>query len=99
MKGGNKLFLIAGVGLALEAILLGITMSSDGGDTADATKQESAPTKITVVRLLQDIDQHQVIKAEMVETVEMDPALAPTDPVTVAADVVSQSYTLKASAG
>lgn len=35
----------------------------------------------------------------MVETVEMDPALAPTDPVTVAADVVSQSYTLKASAG
>lgn len=56
MKGGNKLFLIAGVGLALVAILLGITMSSDGGDTADATKQESAPTKITVVRLLQDIE-------------------------------------------
>ncbi len=103
MKGGNKLFLFAGVGLALVAILLGITMSSGGDkgkDMVDAQGQEeTAPTKITVVRLLQDIEQHQVIKAEMIETVEMDTALAPSNPVTVSANVVNQSYTLKASAG
>ena len=102
MKGGNKLFLFAGVGLALVAILLGITMSSGGGNDnpADAQDQEqTSPTKITVVRLLQDIEQHQVIKAEMIETVEIDSALAPTSPVTVAANVVNQSYTLKASTG
>lgn len=98
LKGGNKLFLFAGVGLALVAVLLGITMTSGGGDKADATRQELAPTKISIVRLLQDIEQHQVIKADMVETVEMDPSLAPTDAVTVPANVIDQSYTLKASA-
>jgi len=102
MKGGNKLFLFAGVGLALVAVLLGITMSSGGGsdNPAGAQDQEQAsPTKIMVVRLLQDIEQHQVIQAEMIETVEMDSALAPPNPVTVAANVVNQSYTLKASTG
>ena len=104
MKGGNKLFLFAGVGLAIVAVLLGITMSSSGEkspkDTVDAQGQEeTAPSIVTVVRLIQDIEQHQVIKAEMIETVEIDASLAPSNPVTVAANVVNQSYTLKASTG
>jgi len=35
MKSGSKLFLFAGIGLALVAVLLGVTMSS-GDKTADA---------------------------------------------------------------
>lgn len=97
MKGGNKLFLFAGVGLALVAILLGITMSS-GDKKVDAVKQE-APTKITVVRLIQDIEPHQIIKTEMVETVELDTTVSPTDAVTSVASVVNQAYMFNAASG
>lgn len=97
MKGGNKLFLFAGVGLALVAILLGITMSS-GDKKVDAVKQE-APTKVTVVRLLQDIEPHQIIKSEMVETVELDTTVAPTDAVTSVGSVVNMAYMFNASTG
>lgn len=102
MKGGNKLFLFAGVGLALVAILLGITMSSGGktDKTVDAQGQEdSPPTKMTVVRLLQDVEQHQIIKAEMVEEVEIDVADASPDAVTSRALVLNQAYAVPAVAG
>ena len=104
MKGGNKLFLFAGVGLALVAVLLGITMTSGGkkdsdGDTIAAAQQDTDPTKMTVVRLLQDIEPLQIIKPEMIEVVEVDSNLAPSDAVTDPSLVVSQAYMIRAVKG
>jgi Flp pilus assembly protein CpaB len=97
MKGGNKLFLFAGVGLALVAVLLGVTMLS-GDQPADAKKQD-APAKTTVIRLLQDIEPHTVIKPELIEQVEMDATEAPADAVTNSSAVLNQSYTTSAAKG
>ena len=104
MKGGNKLFLFAGIGLALVAVLLGITMTSGGNEDADgeniaAAQQDTDPAKLSVVRLLVDVEPHQIIRPEMVEVVEVDSKLAPADAITDPSAVVSQAYMISAVKG
>jgi Flp pilus assembly protein CpaB len=100
MKGGSKLFLIAGVGLAVLAIgLLFVGMSGGGGGKADANKQQSKPDKVTVVQAAVAIPAHTLLKPENLLVVKVAADQAPADAVTSAAEVVNQSYRVPLAQG
>ncbi|HEY7035928.1 MAG TPA: hypothetical protein VH482_31635 [Thermomicrobiales bacterium] len=100
MKGGSKLFLIAGVGLAVLAIgLLFVGMSGGGGGKADANKPDTKSDKVTVVQAAVAIPAHQLLKPEDLIEVKVAADAAPADAVSSSAEVVNQSYRLPLAQG
>ncbi len=90
MKGGNKLFMIGGVGLALIAIALGV-ISYTGGGKADAQK-DATPAKVTVVQAASDLSAHTVLAAtDLVET-QVPNTEVPADAVRSSTQVLGLSY-------
>jgi Flp pilus assembly protein CpaB len=90
MKGGSKLFLIAGAGLAVVAIALLVTGMSGGGK-ADA-KKDGNSTKVTVVEAVVDIPTHTLLTPEDLLEVQVPQAEAAPDAVHAKTDVVGLSY-------
>jgi len=90
MKGGSKLFVFAGVGLALVAVLL-LVMNLQGGGKADANKTEAA-TKVTIVEAKADIAAYAVLKVEDLVEHEVDATVAPIDAASSIGEVIGQSY-------
>jgi Flp pilus assembly protein CpaB len=79
MKSGNKLFIFAGVGLALVAILLGV-VSMSGDKKANAEKPAQS-TKVKIVQAKVDIPAHQILTITDLGVVEVSSADAPADAV------------------
>jgi Flp pilus assembly protein CpaB len=101
MKGGSKLFLVAGVGLAVLAIgLLVVGMSGGGGGgKADANNQETKAEQVTVVQAAVAIPAHTLLKAEDLIEVKVASTDAPADAVTSTAEVLNQSYRVPLAQG
>jgi len=97
MKSGNKLFVFAGVGLALVAILL-VVVSMSGGKKADAEKTANS-TKVKVVQAALDIPAHQILTSTDVIQVEVPSADAPADAVLSVNDVIGQAYRVSLTTG
>lgn len=90
MKGGNKLFIFAGVLLAAVAIVLGI-VSFSGGGKSDA-KTDTKAAKVTVVEAAADIPAHSIITAADVVEKQVASTDAPADAANSSALVVGQAY-------
>jgi Flp pilus assembly protein CpaB len=88
MRGGSKLFIFAGVGLGLVAILL--IIASMGGDKTDA--QSSGSKKITVVQAANDVPAHSILLPEDLVTKEVASDQVPPDAVRTIGEVVGKSY-------
>lgn len=97
MKGGNKLFIFAGVGLALVAILLAV-VSMSGGKKADAEKQAQV-TKVKVVQAKTDVPAHQILTVEDLTVLEVSSDEVPADAVTNLTSTVGQAYRVPLIAG
>ena len=91
MKGGSKLFIFAGVALALVAIVFGIASFSGGGKTDGADKTQ-ATTKVTVVEALTDLPAHTVIQAKDIVEKQVDSSATTTGAATSAASVIGKAY-------
>ena len=96
MKGGSKLFIFAGVALALVAIVLGIVSFS--GSKTDA-QSKPADTKVTVVQAAKDIPAHTVFALTDVIEVQIPSAEAGSGVVSSAGSVIGQSYSAKLTTG
>ena len=97
MKGANKLFIFAGVALALVAVLIGITMSSD--NKVDGQVDETAPSKVKVVKALVDLEPYTLISMADVEVVEVPSDEAPAGAAGDLDSVINQAYTIRAATG
>lgn len=97
MKGGSKLFIFAGIGLALVAVLL-LIMNPTGGDKADAEKNQES-SKVTVVQAKVDIPAHQILALTDLVEVEVPSSDAPAGAVTSIGAVVGQAYRIQLTAG
>ena len=90
-KGGNKLFLVAGVALA--AVAIALLASSMLGDTGEAnTSQQPKQTKVTVVEAAVDIPAHTLLTAEDLVEVQVDESEAAADAVRSKLEVVGMAY-------
>jgi Flp pilus assembly protein CpaB len=98
MKGGSKLFLVAGVGLAIVAIGL-LVVGMSGGSKADATKQEAKVEEVTVVQAAVPIPAHTLLKAADLLEVKMPATEAPVDAVHSPAEVINLSYRVPLAQG
>jgi Flp pilus assembly protein CpaB len=98
MKGGSKLFLVAGVGLAVVAIGL-LVLGMSGGDKADATKQEAGSEQVTVVQAAVAIPAHTLLKPVDLIEVTMPANEAPADAVHSTAEVINMSYRVPLAQG
>ena len=90
-KGGNRLFLIAGVGLAVIAVALFVS-SMVGGGTADTEKQDDKLAQVTVVEAAVDIPAHTLLMAEDLIEVQVPESEAPADAVRSKAEVIGLAY-------
>lgn len=90
-KGGNKLFLVAGVALAAVAVvLLGTSMMNSKGK-AD-TSQQPKTTKVTVVEAAVDIPAHRLLTPEDLIEVQVPESEAAPDAVRSKNEVVGLAY-------
>lgn len=97
MKGGSKLFIFAGIGLALVAVVLGITSLSGGGGTE--AKKDTNSEKVKVVQAKADIPAFTIITADLLTTVDVPSEQANADSVTSTAEVVGLTYSVPLRAG
>lgn len=97
MKGGSKLFIFAGVALALVAVVLGIASFSGGGKTG--AQDQPAQTKVTVVEALKDVPAHTIIIATDVVEKQVAGTEKADGLVTSAGAVIGQSYSMPLAAG
>ena len=97
MKGGSKLFIFAGVGLALIAVLL-FVVSMNGGGKADAEK-DASNEKVTVVQAAAVVPAHQVITAADLIEQQVSVTEAPVDAVTSISEVIGQAYRVSLQIG
>lgn len=93
MKGGSKLFLVAGVGLAIVAIGL-LVAGMSGGSKADGQEKKTNSTKITVVEAIVDLPPHTMIKPEDLLEVQVPTDQALPEAVQSKSEVVGLSYRL-----
>jgi Flp pilus assembly protein CpaB len=101
MKGGSKLFLIAGVGLAIVAIgLLVVSMGGGGGGNKSGAKSEATPVAdVTVVQAAIAIPAHTLLKVEDLIEVQMPVTSAPPDAVHSTSEVLNMSYRVPLAQG
>lgn len=97
MKGGNKLFIFAGVGLALVAILLAV-VSMTGSKATDA-EQQGQSTKVKVVQAKADVPAYQILTVEDLTVVELPSNEAPADAVASLTSAVGQAYRVPLALG
>lgn len=90
-KGGNKLFLVAGVALAAVAIVLLGTSVMNSKGKADTT-QQTKTTKVTVVEAAVDIPAHQLLTPEDLIEVQVPETEAAPDAVRSKNEVVGLAY-------
>jgi len=90
MKGGSKLFIFAGVGLAVVAVLLGI-MSFSGGGKTDAQSQPKT-TKVTVVEVKLAVPAHQIFTVDDVLEKQVNSDTVDPDAQLTSAEVIGQAY-------
>jgi Flp pilus assembly protein CpaB len=100
MKGGSKLFLVAGVGLAIVAIgLLVVSMGGGGGNKTGANTEATPVAEVTVVQAAIAIPAHTLLKAENLIEVKMSADRVPADAVTSTSEVLNLSYRLPLTQG
>jgi len=99
MKGGSKLFLVAGVGLAIVAIGLLFMGMSGGGKKTDANQPETKPENVTVVQAAVAIPVHTMLKASDLIEVKMPSTDAPADAVKSTSEVLNFSYRVPLAQG
>ena len=99
MKGGSKLFLVAGVGLAVVAIGLLFVGMSGGGKKTDANQQEQEVQEVSVVQAAVAIPAHTLLKVEDLIQVKMPSSDAPADAVTSTSEVLNMSYRVPLAQG
>jgi Flp pilus assembly protein CpaB len=99
MKGGSKLFLVAGVGLAIVAIGLLFMGMSGGGKKTDANQPETKPENVTVVQAAVAIPAHTMLKASDLIEVKMSATDAPADAVKSTSEVLNFSYRVPLAQG
>ena len=91
MRGGGKLFMLAGVGLGLVAVLLAVMAFTAGGGSKPEPKA-AKPAQVTVVETLRDVPAHTIITAEDVIEVNVSADGAPPDAVRSKAEVLGFAY-------
>ena len=95
MRGGGKLFMVAGVGLGLVAVALAVMAfrggGGDGGGAAEAPKAAQA-AKVTVVETLREIPAHTILTGEDVIEVTVAETDVAADAVRTKAEVVGLAY-------
>jgi Flp pilus assembly protein CpaB len=89
MRGGSKLFIFAGIGLGLVAVLLIVASMGGGGGTG---AQGNSGGKVYVVQAAEDVPAHTIIGPEDVVRIEVSSDQAPADAVRNVAEVVGMSY-------
>lgn len=97
MKGGSKLFIFAGVALAVVAIALGV-MSFLGGGKADAKKDASA-AKVTIVEAALNIPAHRILTVQDVKEAQVAATDAPAGGALSVLDVIGKAYRVSLTPG
>jgi Flp pilus assembly protein CpaB len=91
MRSGGKTFIIAGVGLALVAVILAVMALGGGGGGDDSGGDEA---KVTVVEAVVDIPANQILSATDLIEKEVSADEVTADSVQSIAQVVGMSYRL-----
>jgi len=99
VRGGGRLFIVAGIGLAVVAILLAIVAirGGDEGDTDDPPIEPAA--EMTVVEALRDVPAHRVITDQDVRAMRVPVTQAATGSLSSAGEVLGQAYRMPLVAG
>lgn len=98
MKGGSKLFLIAGIGLAVVAVVI-FMMGMSGDKKADANPQNAPVEKVSVVQAAVAIPAHTILKPTDLVVVEMPVTDAPADAIKTTGEVLNMAYRLPLAQG
>jgi hypothetical protein len=99
MKGGSKLFLVAGVGLAVVAVAILVMGMMGDKNKADATNQEATIEEVTIVQAVSAVQAHTLLKATDLIEVKIPLTEAPTDAVTTTGEVVNLTYRIPLAQG
>lgn len=91
MRGGGKVFVLAGVALGLIALLLAAMAFMGGGSQTEAKKEQKA-AQVTVVEVQRDIPAHTILKAEDLLEVPVPETGVTPDMVRTATEALGQSY-------
>ena len=92
MRGGGKVFVLAGLALGLVAIALAAMAFMGGGSSSTADAPEQQVAQVTVVEVQRDIPAHTILKAEdFLEVTVPETALQP-DTVRSSLEVLGKSY-------
>lgn len=97
MKGGGKLFIFAGVGLALVAIAL-LVSSLQGGGKTTADEQKSAP-KVTIVEAVEPLSAHALITVDLLREREVPANEAPADAIASVTEAAGMAYRVPLAIG
>jgi len=89
MRGGGRLFVVAGVGLGLVAVLLAV-LAFTGGDNTDAKKQEAKD--VTVVEALMDVQAHTLLTTEHLTVVKVPESEVTPDALRDTSLALGQAY-------
>src|SRR5215218_1066670 len=99
MKGGSKLFLVAGIGLAVVAVAIFVMGMSGDKNKADATKQEETVEEVTIVQAVSAVQAHTLLKATDLIEVKVPVTESPSDAVTTTGEVVNMTYRVPLAQG
>lgn len=99
MKGGSKLFLVAGIGLAVVAVAIFVMGMSGDKKKADANQEENKVEQVTVIQAAVPIPAHTLLKSTDLVAVQMPVTEAPADAAKTAGEVLNMSYRLPLAQG
>jgi len=97
MKGGSKLFIFAGVGLALVAVLLFATSMGNGGKANDEKGQSA--TTVDVATAKTNIKAHRILTIEDIVITQVEAKDAPADASSTVLEVAGQASRVDLVAG
>jgi Flp pilus assembly protein CpaB len=99
MRGGGKIFMLAGVGLALVAVLL-LAMAFLGGGGGEQEEPVAAQqAQVTVIEAIRDIPAHTILTAEDLQEVPIAADAVPVDAVTSRSQVIGLAYRVPLTMG
>jgi Flp pilus assembly protein CpaB len=99
MKGGSKLFLIAGIGLAVVAVAIFVMGMSGDDKKADATQQEASVEQVSIVQAAVPIPAHRLLLATDLLVVRVPVTDAPADAIKSTGEVLNMSYRIPLAQG
>jgi Flp pilus assembly protein CpaB len=97
MKGGSKLFIFAGVGLALVAIALLISSLGGGGKTT--ADEETANQTVKIVEAKSAVPAHALLTIDALLEREVPAADAPADAITSITEAAGMAYRVPLAVG